>query len=307
MCFGMADYSSAFVSTHTFNLSSSHHRNVRRRASCARTITWFTAAPRNARTTVTACTEQPRNDANVDDPDSSQGSGPSKSLIGRFLVEVLSLLVGAALICMVVIWRASQSVAKASLRVLLWLSNVRQLGKWAMRRLAGVDSTAVPVTSFREAIGRAYGVTLKSLVTMGRKPEYGTVVETPARQANESDIGTDDFIDSNVRSAVADKNSAVEIANGRRLILVRHAKTTWNRDNDTPDHDRVFESPGQRGSSTSWIRALTFVLDARCHFVFGCRSNGTKHLVFLIYRRTTQMQQYAQNHYITLSLGTRWR
>lgn len=164
--------------------------------------------------------------------------GASRTLLGRLLVEVLSLIVGALLLLVVVAWRASQVVSLNVWRALIWLAGVRRLGKWAFSRLTAVDRLTVPVSSMLHAVKRAYDAAFAAAPT---SPSTTTTSETPMRRAEGEGIEEEDHIVDNGPVVVG--RSAKP--SGRRLILVRHAKTLWDRESETPDHDRVLSARGK--------------------------------------------------------------
>lgn len=112
-----------------------------------------------------------------------------------------------------------------------------------MGHLAGIDSIAVPVASFGKAVNRVYESALLRIMRIGRDTVSGSVVETPARQPNDVEVAFEELSDSGVK--VEEDVPTVEPLSGRRLILLRHAKTMWDRDAETPDHDRVLSSRGK--------------------------------------------------------------
>lgn len=187
------------------------------------------------------------------DPERGRNS-VSQTLLGRAVVEVLSLVVGAALLLVVVVWRASQVVSQAAWRALLWLSNLRRLGKWAVGRVAQTQLPGdLPWRIVRNAFARL----------ASRPPMDVSTVSAPPREASGVDVDQlvskeeldhvqreidrmKDIISSKGASSVEEDEHVVSaMVKARRMILVRHAKTQWDRGSDTPDHDRVLSAQGK--------------------------------------------------------------
>lgn len=168
----------------------------------------------------------------------------SRTLFGRVLVEALSLSIGAILLLFILLWRFSQFVAFRVVHLITWLSGLRQLGKLAFSRLTRVRSIAIPVPSFSHAVRRLFsgqrriGKDSKPVPVVDvQHQQVPSVKDTPA--ATDSDTPTY----SRGRSYSAPPKSKAS-THGRRLILLRHAKTHWDRDGDTPDHERSLSAKG---------------------------------------------------------------
>lgn len=174
--------------------------------------------------------------------------GPSTTIFGRIIIETLSLCVGAILLLAVLIWRLWQLISRKVFSALLWLSNVRQLGKWAVSRFVSLDGVAASVTSVPRALRRLYEATLAGLWRVEHEQKEKSSVKTQDIQTNEQETTIKftkrpDFEVDAVRD-VFFRQDAV-ISPGRRLILLRHAKTLWDSEADVPDHDRVLSAKGK--------------------------------------------------------------
>lgn len=181
-------------------------------------------------------------------------AGISRTLLGRAVVEALSLVVGAALLLVVVVWRASQVVSQAAWRALLWLGSLRRLGKWAFSR---VVQSRLPADAAMQAAWNKFAT------LFSRLPGGFTTVSAPPRK--ESAVDVDQLVSKEdldhvqreidrMKDLIDSKGDAVrrgsedvtkEAVETRRLILLRHAKTLWERDSDIPDHDRVLSAKGK--------------------------------------------------------------
>lgn len=167
-------------------------------------------------------------------PDRVSGTAASRSLLGRVLVEVLSLIVGAALLLVVVIWRASQVVSTAAWRAVVWLSNVRRLGKWACAK--AFRRRPPVVTVLREARDAVTGLFIRTTEVAREEVEEqvekrGELDVVEREMGDVQDVHFGDF--------------GAEVVGRRRLVLVRHAKTEWERHSETADHERGLSTRGQ--------------------------------------------------------------
>lgn len=201
--------------------------------------------PRAARIVTIAKAEDPSADQQQS-PDTSEGqNGPSRTVLGRVIVEVFSLVVGALLLLVVVAWRVSQVISLNIWKALVWISNVRQLGKWAVSRMANVDSITIPVASFTRALRRFYGMAFDGFLHLENDSNAGAVLEV------KSPTSVQDGVHQNTQDSAVDLHAVQDAdyrqqataVTGRRLILLRHAKTMW--ENETPDHDRVLSAKGK--------------------------------------------------------------
>ncbi|KAI0559163.1 Histidine phosphatase [Gracilaria domingensis] len=200
-------------------------------------------------------------------------NGASRTLFGRIIVETLSLCVGAFLLLAVLLWRFWQLISHYAWKALLWLSNVRQLGKWAVSRMTDVEGVSNSATSFIKSIRRLFDATLAGLRNVEEQRNHGTTVNTQAanyRPAQPTEhFDSDHHVDvESVREVFYRQDAAVN--SGRRLILLRHAKTTWESEADVPDHDRVLSAKGKEeakvvGSELSrmlWVPDVILCSDA---------------------------------------------
>lgn len=187
----------------------------------------------------------------------------SRTFIGRILVEILSLMIGALLLVVVLFWRFSQVISYNAIRAFAWISNVRRLGKWAFTRLARADKVAVPVTSFAHTLRRVYSYAF----TRGYDDDddvlikdHPHVVDTTSHTEASSSPGAnatsttetpgfhdddDEVIDGQSHFSNAATQKRTRTVLGRRLILLRHAKTLWNPDSASADHERQLSGRGK--------------------------------------------------------------
>lgn len=157
-------------------------------------------------------------------------NGVSRTLLGKVLVEVLSLVVGALLLLVVVLWRASQVMSAGLWRAVIWISNLRRLGKWAVTRL----TTMIGETSMWKMVGM--------LSRTGVKETTGsTHVAYETTESKDLDV---DGVDVDSEFGVV-REEGVWTAEKRRLVLVRHAKTVWDREGEVVDHERVLSEKGR--------------------------------------------------------------
>lgn len=200
-------------------------------------------------------------------------AGPSTTIFGRIIIETLSLCVGAILLLAVLVWRLWQLVSRKVFSALLWLSNVRQLGKWAVSRFVDLDGVAASVSSIPKALRRLYEATLAGLSRVEREEKEMSSVKKQHVQTNEHETtnkytNTPDLEVDVVRD-VFYRQDAV-ISPGRRLILLRHAKTLWDSEADVPDHDRILSAKGKEEarvvgtelSRMSWLPDVILCSDA---------------------------------------------
>lgn len=149
-------------------------------------------------------------------------------------MEVLSLIVGAVLLLVVAIWRASQVVSTAAWRALVWLSNVRRLGKWACAMALRPRSPVVTV------LGEARDAVTGLFIRTPEVAQEGVGGQVEKREASDvvgREIG--DIQD------VHFGELPTEAVGQRRLVLVRHAKTEWERHSEMVDHERELSIRGQ--------------------------------------------------------------
>lgn len=187
--------------------------------------------------------QPPRDTPNTDTSSRPKAtrSAVSRTLIGRALVEIVSLIVGATLLLIVVAWRASQVVSLAAWRALLWLANLRRLGKWACIKLVDAPKRLPSVSALRAA--------RDAFFTILTRQEPKTTFIRDEELPNASPDVLDDIRD--VTSAERTTPSGRKNPGGgtlqqkRRLILVRHAKTVWDRNNEVPDHERTLSPQGK--------------------------------------------------------------
>lgn len=253
---------------------------ARPQRSCARRHTSLPGSPsRPLFAVVTA--QNPPPDARPPDRQSPRraraspsASPTSSTLIGRVLVEILSLLFGALLLLVVLAWRMSQLVSLNFFRIFAWLSNVRLLGKWAFSRLARVDRISLPVMSLAHTLRRVFRHALSRPPLSNSHPgSAASTADVPLHTADQSPNVHHNAADS-VPVRAPDVSDLpvhnVPIATGRRLVLLRHAKTLWDRDIDTADHERVLSDRGKEeahivGSELSrlqWLPNVVLCSDA---------------------------------------------
>eukprot|EP00177_Eucheuma_denticulatum_P003299 GFKZ01005958.1.p1 GENE.GFKZ01005958.1~~GFKZ01005958.1.p1 ORF type:complete len:401 (+),score=43.49 GFKZ01005958.1:214-1416(+) len=180
-----------------------------------------------------ACNRPPSShvsDASQNGTPKEDVNGVSRTLLGKLLVEVLSLVVGALLLLVVVLWRASQVVSAGMWRAMVWISNLRLLGKWAVARL----TTMVATTSVWKAAGMMFTGGVKKATAHGH-------VVYEREQGGDLDV---DGVDVGSVVSVAGEEG-VGTAEKRRLVLVRHAKTVWDREGEVVDHERVLSEKGR--------------------------------------------------------------
>lgn len=88
-------------------------------------------------------------------------------------------------------------------------------------------------------------------------------VRTSVQTQPQNDQGT-------TESDVVSTASEAGVTSGRRLILLRHAKTTWDKDSEIPDRDRVLSAKGKEEArlvghellKTAWLPDLVLCSDA---------------------------------------------
>lgn len=163
-------------------------------------------------------------------------NGVSRTLIGRVLVELLSLVVGALLLMVVVAWRSSQVVSAAAWRALVWLSNLRRLGKWACVRAVQAQQ--------RLPAGAALRAARDAFFTILTRQDPKPVVQRD-EDMQEMDRIRDVIATEETAPADEHLSHVHTVADKRRLLLVRHAKTLWDRESEVPDHDRVLSAQGK--------------------------------------------------------------
>lgn len=186
---------------------------------------------------------------NADSPQSSTHTHRthriSKTLFGRVFVEVLSLCMGAVLLLVILFCRFSQFIAFQVVRILAWLSGIRHLGKVAFSRLTHVRSIAIPTPSISHAVRRLLS---RSRGNGAPDSEPVPIVDVQHQQVpsvKESSVRADAGSSSDTYSrSYPSFRKAHAATHGRRLILLRHAKTHWDRDGDTPDHERSLSARG---------------------------------------------------------------
>lgn len=169
----------------------------------------------------------------------------SKTLFGRVIVEILSLCMGAVLLLIILFWRFSQFVALQAVRLFTWLSGIRHLGKVAFSRLTRVRSIAIPSPSISHAVRRLLS---RSRGNGALDPDPIPIVDVQHQQVpsvKDSFVGANTTNSSNTHTRTYPSSPKTYAStHGRRLILLRHAKTHWDRDGDTPDHERSLSARG---------------------------------------------------------------
>lgn len=185
----------------------------------------------------------------------------SRTLIGRALVELLSLVVGALLLLVVVAWRASQVVSAAAWRALVWLSNLRRLGKWACVRAVQAQQ--------RLPAGAALRAARDAFFTILTRQEPQPVVQ---RDEDIQEMDSIRDVTATEETAAADEHLSHihTVADKRRLVLVRHAKTLWDHASEVPDHDRVLSTQGKEEArlvgaelaARAWVPNVVLCSDA---------------------------------------------
>lgn len=216
------------------------------------------------RATIFAVTDDQSSSQPSDVPNSSTdnkttSTTPSRTLVGRIIVEVFSLLTGAILLLVVVAWRFSQVLSLNIWRAMLWLSNVRQLGKWAMTKLTNTGNLSdANVSLFQLAQRTVHGLSsiLSKLKHHNQKTMKSVSSQQDIQKSSEmsntkfTDLSSDDVHPTTARvvDSIQQHDNTVSTSiplKGRRLILLRHAKTLWERNSETPDHDRVLSAVGK--------------------------------------------------------------
>lgn len=230
-----------------FIASVGHARLLRRPAStCARP--WRPgrafARPSAGRAAVVAAAER---EGGGGDEGETRASG---TLVGRALVEVMSLLMGCCLLLVVVAWRACHVIALKAWAGFVWLGNVRRLGRWAFGRVVGG----------REGVGEAFRSVFKGVVHRVEAWGGSQVVRSASVVGDEELVSKKELVDvqreiQRMRDMIADGSQAdADVApvraspvpsEGRRLVLLRHAKSAWVRDSDVQDHERVLSVRGK--------------------------------------------------------------
>lgn len=202
---------------------------------------------------------QPSDVSESTSDEKTKSTTPSRTLIGRIVVEVFSLLAGAVLLLIVVAWRFSQVLSLNIWRAMLWLSNVRQLGKWAMTKLTNIGNLSdanVSLLQLTQRILHGLSSILFKFKHLNQKSMKSVHSQEDIQKSNEvSNSQFTDLPSEHVHSTTArDVDSTQQHDNitpksipfkGRRLILLRHAKTLWERNSETPDHDRVLSAVGK--------------------------------------------------------------
>lgn len=169
-------------------------------------------------------------------------SAVSRTLIGRALVEVLSLVVGALLLLVVVAWRASQVVSLAVWRALLWLANLRRLGKWGCTKLVETLKRFPSASALRAARDAFFMI----LTRQEPKAAFTREEELSNARPDDMDVVRDVVATDQTSFSEGDGSPASAIVPKRRLVLVRHAKTVWDRNNEVADHERVLSLQGRK-------------------------------------------------------------
>ncbi len=219
----------------------------------------------------------------------------SGTLLGRIVIEILALVVGVILLVFVAIWKCINVLTLYVWRALMWLANVRRLGRWACGRAIAVASamTNSPgqiggfvfavwhmlVTGVSALFHRV--VTGMTSVFAFRKDRHVTV--RSARVLDDEQLVSKKELDdvqreiqrmrdmiekggagiavgdrASVQNAHAEltteapvtvstvKTPANSIAKDKsRLILLRHAKSAWDRSGKVDDHDRDLSPVGE--------------------------------------------------------------
>lgn len=181
-------------------------------------------------------------------------TGFSRTLPGRIIVETLSLLAGALLLLVVVVWRASNVVSLMVWRALVWLANVRMLGKWAFGKI--MTRNPGP-TAFINAARRRCLTAMSQIFRFvppntGRKrkpPTENKVLRKDLDNVQKEIKRMQDIIASD-SELPEEGDDVVQVmarpeVTTRRMILLRHAKTCWDRESNIPDHDRVLSARGK--------------------------------------------------------------
>ncbi|CAN8064584.1 unnamed protein product [Agarophyton chilense] len=226
------------------------HKDHRKKALASTSRPFFPrlSAFRAVRRIPIACTKPPSGERRSNENENRLPHGASRTFFGRIFVEALSLCVGAFLLIAVLVWRFWQLITHNAWKALIWLSNVRQLGKWAVSRMTDMECVSNSVTSFSRAVRHLFDATLAGLLSVENqrnqeKSKNMYVTNNNPTQPSERFSADSDVDVENVRDVFYRQDAAVDT--GRRLILLRHAKTTWDGEADAPDHDRVLSAKGK--------------------------------------------------------------
>lgn len=182
-----------------------------------------------------------------DNAPSSSARRVSRTVIGRALVEILSLLLGALLLLVILSWRFWQFLSFNVRRAVSWMSNFNNLGKRAIRRLTHVDKIAIPAASLAQNLRHIYGAILPRVIrnrTLANNTE-NTETQNSATESEWNDVRDDkDNVHMEGRPVRHGHLGRRQSAK-RRIILLRHAKTQWNYDGTMPDHERELSERGK--------------------------------------------------------------
>ncbi len=181
----------------------------------------------------------------------------SGTFVGRVLIEVGAFIAGVTLLVVVALWKACTVVAHYLWRAILWLARVRRLGRWACARAYSVgvglwrspgrygapllrrisDAFASLAARFREAdvhVTESRRVDEHALEVQHMREELVRMREIIERQAGR---GT--------ATATAATTAPPEPPQRpHRLILLRHAKSEFDRSGKTADHERRLSPAG---------------------------------------------------------------
>lgn len=204
------------------------------------------AQKRSVRPDINSTASQTFNNRNYNKKDNFHSPQLSRTLFGRVFVEVLSLLLGALLLFIMLLWRLSQFIAIQIVRVLTRLSGIRHFSKWSASRLARIKTISVPVPSLSHAVRRLLIRTRRnSTTTSNFKPAVDVTHHSiPSEHNSSSNSDGHNPVHGASPDNFAKPRDRSHAVHGRRLIVLRHAKTHWDRQGDTPDHERSLSPKG---------------------------------------------------------------
>ena len=195
----------------------------------------------------------------------------SGTFVGRILIEVGAFIAGVTLLVVVALWKACTVVANYLWRAILWLARVRRLGRWACARAYSIgvglwrspkrygapalrrvsDLFASLAARFRDAdvhVTQVRRVDEHALEVQHMREELVRMREIIERQADNKSSSENSQQPQpqpqSTQSASPASPASPPSPPPYRLILLRHAKSEFDRSGRTADHERALSPAG---------------------------------------------------------------